>query len=60
MKKMIRYGSYFTWEDNQGNINTECNRACDLEGCALTIPTFAQTKVAIPCIGGGSLFLLKE
>lgn len=54
-KEMIRYGTYFTWEDRQGNINTECNRACALDNCALTIPTFALTKVAIPH-RGGSLF----
>lgn len=55
---MIRYGTYFTWQDKQGNINTECNRACDLEGCALTLPTFSLTKVAIPCKEGQ--FVLKE
>ena len=57
-KEMIRYGTYFTWKDKQENINTECNRACDLEGCALTLPTFSLTKVSIPHKRGE--FVLKE
>ena len=48
MKKIIRYGSYYTWKDNQGNYNTQCNRACDIEGYSLTIPTTTGlTKILI-------------
>lgn len=32
-----KYGSYYTWKDKQGNINTQCNRAVDVNGCALTL-----------------------
>ena len=43
---IIRYGSYYTWQDHQGNYNTQCNRACDPNGVSLTIPTIAGlTKV---------------
>lgn len=48
MIKIIRYGTYYTWKDNQGNYNTQCNRACDPEGVSLTIPTIAGlTKVLV-------------
>ena len=51
--KIIKYGTYYTWENNQGNYNTQCNRACDPEGYSLTIPTIpGLTKVLI---GGNML-----
>jgi site-specific DNA-cytosine methylase len=34
---IIDYGSYFSWLDNKGNINTQCNRAADEKRCALTV-----------------------
>lgn len=48
MKEIIKYGTYYTWKDNQGNYNTQCNRACDSNNCSLTIPTIpGLTKVLI-------------
>lgn len=45
-KNFQKFGSYYTWENNQGEINTQCNRACDGNGISLTIPTTAgATKV---------------
>ena len=38
-KEIIKLGTYYTWENNQGDINTQCNRACDPEKTSLTIPT---------------------
>lgn len=35
--KIIPFGTYYTWKDNQGNINTQCNRAADENRNALTI-----------------------
>jgi len=44
--ELIPFGSYYTWKDKQGNINTQCNRACNPENLSLTIPTIAgHTKV---------------
>lgn len=44
--QLIPFGSYYTWKDNKGNINTQCNRASDENGCSLTIPTIpGLTKV---------------
>lgn len=37
LKKIISYGTYYTWEDKKGNINTQCNRAADENKNALTI-----------------------
>jgi DNA (cytosine-5)-methyltransferase 1 len=31
------FGTYYTWKDNQGNINTQCNRAADENRNALTV-----------------------
>lgn len=39
MIEIIKYGTYYTWKDNKGNYNTQCNRACDINGYSLTIPT---------------------
>ncbi len=36
-KQIIPYGSYYTWEDLQGNINTQCCRAADENRNALTV-----------------------
>ena len=35
--KIIPFGTYYTWKDNQGNINTQCNRAADENRNALTV-----------------------
>lgn len=32
--QLIPFGSYYTWKDNKGNINTQCNRASDENGCS--------------------------
>ena len=37
VKEIIPYGSYYTWSDNQGNINTQCCRAANEEKSALTV-----------------------
>lgn len=34
---IVKYGSYYTWEDNKENINTQCNRAVNVDGYSLTI-----------------------
>lgn len=48
IKTLIPFGSYYTWKNNQGNINTQCNRACKEEGISLTIPSVpGLTKVLI-------------
>ena len=36
-KKIIPYGTYYTWEDLQGNINTQCCRAANENKNALTV-----------------------
>jgi DNA (cytosine-5)-methyltransferase 1 len=36
-KNIIPFGTYYTWEDSQGNINTQCNRAVDENKYALTV-----------------------
>lgn len=36
-KKLVEFGTYYTWEDKQGNINTQCNRAANEDNCALTV-----------------------
>jgi DNA-cytosine methyltransferase len=55
VKDLIPFGSYFTWKGKNGNINTECNRACSPEGYALTLPTFPLIKVventSCKCLG---------
>jgi DNA (cytosine-5)-methyltransferase 1 len=44
--ELIHFGSYYTWENKKGEINTQCNRACDPNNLVLTIPTIAgHTKV---------------
>ena len=35
--KVIPFGTYYTWEDKQGNINTQCNRAADENKNTLTV-----------------------
>ena len=37
IKKIIPFGTYYTWKDKQGNINTQCNRAADENRNALTV-----------------------
>ena len=46
VKKVIPFGTYYTWQDNQGNINTQCNRASSINGISPTIPTIqGLTKI---------------
>jgi len=44
-KPIIPFGSYYTWEDNQGNINTQCNRAAEPNNYALTVACAEPGKV---------------
>jgi DNA (cytosine-5)-methyltransferase 1 len=37
MENIVPYGSYYSWPDLQGNINTQCCRAADENKNALTI-----------------------
>lgn len=43
--ELVPFGSYYTWKDNQGNINTQCNRAVPEDGYALTVATANVGKV---------------
>ena len=45
IKELIPFGSYYTWKDNQGNINTQCNRAVGENGVALTVACAETGKV---------------
>lgn len=47
MKKIIPYGTYYTWKDKQGNINTQCNRAADENKNALTVACANSGNVLI-------------
>ena len=47
IKEVIPFGSYYTWKDNQGNINTQCNRAADENGYALTVACAEPGKVLV-------------
>jgi DNA (cytosine-5)-methyltransferase 1 len=42
---IVPFGSYYTWQNNQGEINTQCNRAANENGSALTIATTESGKV---------------
>lgn len=44
-KKIVEFGSYYTREDKQGNINTQCNRAANEDNCALTVACAETGKV---------------
>ena len=44
-KKLVEFGTYYTWEDKQGNINTQCNRAANEDNCALTVACAETGKV---------------
>lgn len=44
-KKLVKFGTYYTWEDKQGNINTQCNRAANEDNCALTVACAETGKV---------------
>ena len=48
--EVIPYGTYYTWKDLQGNINTQCCRAADEERNALTVA----------CANTGNVLLKKE
>ena len=57
--KIKRFKNYITWQDNQGNFNTECNRASLLNenDVALTIPTNNITKCAYIYIYNGEYYM---
>ena len=40
-KIFIPFGTYYTWKNKQGEINTQCNRAMDINGVSLTVPTLS-------------------
>lgn len=48
--EVIPYGTYYTWKDLKGNINTQCCRAADENRNALTIA----------CANTGNVLLQKE
>ena len=48
--EIIPFGTYYTWKDLQGNINTQCNRAADENKNALTVA----------CANTGNVLLKKE
>lgn len=35
---IAKFGTYFTWKDKKGNINTQCNRACNENEASLAVP----------------------
>jgi len=35
---IVEFGTYFTWKDKKGNINTQCNRACNENEASLVVP----------------------
>lgn len=42
---IVEFGSYFTWQNKKGEINTQCNRANNPNNCALTIACSNVGKV---------------
>ena len=42
---IFKYGSYYTWRDNKGSINTQCNRASGVDSYSLTIATANTPQV---------------
>lgn len=48
--ELVKYGSYYTWENNKGEINTQCNRASDVDSYSLTIPACSKTPNIIELI----------
>lgn len=42
---IIPFGSYYTWKDKKGNINTQCNRAANPNKSALTVACAEPGKV---------------
>lgn len=46
---IVEYGSYYTWENKKGEINTQCNRANNPNNCALTIACSNVGKVLENC-----------
>ena len=42
---VVEFGTYYTWKDKKGNINTQCNRAANEEKSALTIACSETGKV---------------
>lgn len=45
-KNFQKFGSYYTWENKKGELNTQCNRAADVNNCALTVA----------CASGGNVY----
>lgn len=43
--RRVEFGTYYTWKDKQGNINTQCNRAANEDNCALTVACAGTGKV---------------
>lgn len=43
--RIVEFGTYYTWKDKQGNINTQCNRAANEDNCALTVACAGTGKV---------------
>ena len=48
--ELVKYGSYYTWGNNKGEINTQCNRASDVDSYSLTIPACSKTPNIIELI----------
>ena len=45
-KNFQEFGSYYTWENKKGELNTQCNRASNIDNCALTVA----------CASGGNVY----
>lgn len=58
-KQVIPFGTYYTWKDNQGNINTQCNRASDINKISPTIPTISGLTKIIENIESNNLRIRK-
>lgn len=43
--RIVEFGTYYTWKDKQGNINTQSNRAANEDNCVLTIVCAGTGKV---------------
>lgn len=43
--RIVEFGTYYTWKNKQGNINTQCNRAANEDNCVLTVVCAGTGKV---------------
>lgn len=43
--RIVEFGTYYTWKNKQGNINTQSNRAANEDNCALTVACAETGKV---------------